>query len=105
MRHSAPSALYFEPTTQTYVGGDFWDGRVPDLAGQARQPPLDPEEMGNIPTNGIYPPHAGGTGPAAQKVSKRPYAALFTKAYGVDVFKEFSVAGDLHADHRGDRGL
>ena len=88
----SPIGPYFEPTTQTYVGGDFWDGRVPDLAGQARQPPVDPEEMDNIPTNGIYPPHAGGYSVlVVQKVSKRPYAALFTKAYGMDVFKEFSV--------------
>ena len=50
---NAPTAAYaaFSPNfhrnrTGVYVGGQFLDGRKPDLAGQAGGPPLNPIEMG-----------------------------------------------------------
>ena len=50
---NAPTAAYakFTPKFQRlkdgrYVGGQFLDGREPDLAGQAGGPPLNPLEMG-----------------------------------------------------------
>ncbi len=52
---SAPSAayasfsppLFFNPDEETYVGGQFWDGRADDLKLQAQQPFLNPLEMHN----------------------------------------------------------
>lgn len=50
---SAPSAAYAAFTPEfhrdadgVWVGGMFWDGREPDLEGQAGGPPLNPIEMG-----------------------------------------------------------
>ena len=50
---TAPTAAYatftpgFHMTEEgIWVGGMFWDGREPDLAGQAGGPPLNPIEMG-----------------------------------------------------------
>ena len=50
---NAPTASYaqFNPRFHLredgeYVGGLFWDGREPDLEGQAGGPPLNPMEMG-----------------------------------------------------------
>jgi cytochrome c peroxidase len=38
---------YFHQTDEgTWVGGQFWDGRAPDLMEQAGGPPLNPVEMG-----------------------------------------------------------
>src|ERR1019366_2567896 len=46
----------------TYLGGEFWDGRTPNTAEQARMPFLDQNEMANTPI-GPFPPHAGGYSP------------------------------------------
>lgn len=50
---TAPTAAYamFTPEFHVndagmWIGGMFWDGREPDLAGQAGGPPLNPIEMG-----------------------------------------------------------
>jgi cytochrome c peroxidase len=50
---NAPSAAYaaFSPpfhrdSKGRFIGGQFWDGRATDLAGQAGGPPLNPIEMG-----------------------------------------------------------
>jgi cytochrome c peroxidase len=50
----------------TYLGGQFWDGRTPNLAEQARMPFLDQNEMANLPV-GPFPPHAGGFSPLVAK--------------------------------------
>lgn len=39
--------LHYDPVEGTYLGGLFWDGRVPDLQAQAGEPFLNPLEMGN----------------------------------------------------------
>jgi cytochrome c peroxidase len=71
----------------TYLGGEFWDGRMPDNAAQAKLPFMDQNEMANTPV-GPFPPHAGGYSPlVAQKLHNRPYAPLFQKVFGRDVFK------------------
>jgi cytochrome c peroxidase len=75
-----------------WVGGAFWDGRVPDLAAQARQPFLSPLEMANRPTNGIVPPHAGGySSLVVHKVRQQPYAKLFKEIYGPNVFNDRTI--------------
>src|SRR6266478_9526092 len=73
----SPEGPYCDPGLRTWLGGNFWDGRVPDLAAQGLQPPINPNEMANIP-DGPYPPATGGYSPLlVQKLAKRPYAALF----------------------------
>ena len=55
---------YFDAEFATaWVGGLFWDGRVPDLSTQAQQPFINPNEMNNTPTNGVFPPLASGVIP------------------------------------------
>ena len=56
----SPYGPVFNATLGTWLGGDFWDGRVRDLRHQSQQPPINPDEMANTPTNGIYPPPFGG---------------------------------------------
>ncbi len=89
----SPVGPYYDATfAQAYVGGDFWDGRVPDLSGQARQPFVDPNEMANIPTNGIYPPPSGGYSlRVVEQVRKAPYARLMKRIFGKDVFTKYTV--------------
>jgi cytochrome c peroxidase len=90
-----PTGPVFYPVKGVWIGGDFWDGRVPDLSGQARQPFVNPNEMANTPV-GPLPPVAGGYSPlVVQKVKTGPYASLFKKVYGKNAFKNYSVA-DLY---------
>jgi cytochrome c peroxidase len=86
----SPVGPYYDPGLKTWLGGDFWNGRVPDLATQALQPPLNPNEMANIP-EGPYPPLNGGYPPLlVQKLANRPYTGLFKQVYGQDAFQVFS---------------
>src|SRR5580693_10320667 len=74
-----------------YIGGDFWDGRVPDEAHQALQPFIDANEMANLSSNGIQDPVAGGySALVVKKVQSRPYTPLFKQVYGKDVFKLYT---------------
>ena len=54
----SPEGPYYDPGLRTWLGGNFWDGRVPDLAEQGLQPPINPNEMANTP-EGPYPPANG----------------------------------------------
>jgi cytochrome c peroxidase len=82
----SPVGPYYDPGLRTRLGGNFWNGRVADLAGQALQPPLNPNEMANIP-EGPYPPATDGYSPLlVQKLANRPYTALFKQLYGEDAF-------------------
>ena len=86
----SPEGPYYDPSLRTWLGGNFWDGRVPDLAAQGLQPPINPNEMANI-LEGPYPPAAGGYSPLlVQKLAKRPYAALFKQVYGQDAFQVYT---------------
>jgi cytochrome c peroxidase len=86
-----PIGPYFDTNAGVYIGGDFWDGRVPDLATQALQPPINPNEMANTATNGVYPPLAGGySALVAQKLATRPYTPLFLQVYGQQAFQVYT---------------
>ena len=87
----SPVGPVYNATAAGYIGGTFWDGRTQDLAGQAHQPPINPNEMDNTPTNGIYPPVFGGYSQLlAQKLQSRPYTHLFYEIYGKDVFTKYT---------------
>jgi cytochrome c peroxidase len=82
----SPEGPYYDAHQQVWLGGNFWNGRVPDLAKQALQPPINPNEMANTP-EGPYPPTIGGYSPLlVQKLAKRPYTELFKQVYGLQVF-------------------
>ena len=86
----SPVGPVFNPTLGVFLGGDFWDGRVPDLSGQAKQPPLNPNEMNNFPV-GPFPPVQGGFSPLlAEKLKNRPYTHLFRQVFGRDAFAKFT---------------
>jgi cytochrome c peroxidase len=77
---NSPSAGYaaFTPlfTLKSGIkGGQFWDGRAPDLAAQARGPFLNPVEMNNTTR-----------GQVIGKIALRPYAPLFQEVCGLDAF-------------------
>jgi Di-haem cytochrome c peroxidase len=55
----SPEGPFYDPHLQVWLGGNFWDGRVPDLSKQGLQPPINPNEMANTP-EGPYPPTSGG---------------------------------------------
>ena len=86
---NTPTAAYakFAPKFQRledgrYVGGQFLDGREPDLAGQAGGPPLNPIEMGM---------------PDKASVVKRlweypPYVTAFAKLFGPKVTDDTDAA-------------
>ena len=81
---NAPTATYaasspefhFDEQLGEYVGGQFWDGRTPSLAEQAKGPPLNPAEM---------------MMPSAEEVVARirenpEYEAAFRTLYGDNIF-------------------
>ena len=63
--------LAWDSVEGLYVGGLFWDGRSNDLAAQAGEPFLDPNEMAN-------PSRAA----VVEKVRKAPYFSDFVRLYG-----------------------
>jgi cytochrome c peroxidase len=85
----SPVGPFFNANKGVWIGGDFWDGRVPDLSGQAKQPPINPNEMNNTPV-GPFPPVQGGFSQLlAEKLKSRPYTPLFLQVYGQDAFAKF----------------
>src|SRR6195256_6019034 len=86
----SPEGPSFDPHLKVWLGGNFWDGRVPDLAKQGLQPPINPNEMANTP-EGPYTPANGGYSPLlVQKLENRPYTALFKQVYGQDAFQVYT---------------
>jgi cytochrome c peroxidase len=82
----SPVGPFFDPVfANAWVGGNFWDGRVPDLSTQARQPFVNPNEMNNTPT-GPFPPPAGGFSALVVSKVQAKYGAQFQAIYGFDVF-------------------
>ena len=82
----SPEGPYYDTDLDVFLGGNFWDGRAPDEAAQARMPFLDPNEMANTPV-GPLPPHAGGFSPlVADKLKTRPYSFLFQQVFGRNIF-------------------
>ncbi len=80
---NAPTASYarFSPAFHRneagdYIGGQFLDGREPDLAGQAGGPPLNPIEMG-------MPDKAA----VVERLRENPaYLSAFKRFYGNDIW-------------------
>jgi len=58
------------------LGGLFWDGRVPDLEGQAGGPPLNPLEMGMVDQAAVV----------ERLTDDDEYFSAFIELYGDDVF-------------------
>ena len=86
----SPEGPYYDPGLRTWLGGNFWDGRVSDLAKQGLQPPINPNEMANTP-EGPYTPANGGYSPLlVQKLADRPYTPLFKQVYGQDAFQKYT---------------
>ncbi len=88
----SPIGPFYDAAVGVYIGGGFWDGRVPDEAHQALQPFIDANEMGNLSSNGIQDPVAGGySALVVKKVQSRPYTPLFKQVYGPDVFTKYTT--------------
>ena len=95
----SPYGPYFDSNLLVWIGGNFWDGRVVDLVGQAQQPPINPVEMANTPLPGTssppgatgYPPVFGGYSPLlAEKLQHRPYTKMLKEVWGPKVFEQES---------------
>lgn len=79
-----PSAAYasfsprreFDAKEETWVGGQFWDGRMDDLVAQAKGPFLNPLEMNNSSADEVV-----------GKVRQSNYRALFEKVYGAGALR------------------
>lgn len=86
----APTASYakfsppfhYDEEKKAYVGGQFWDGREEDLAGQAGGPPLNPIEMGMPDKASII-----------ERIKENSYyVETMQKLYGNDIFKDIDKA-------------
>jgi cytochrome c peroxidase len=85
----SPIGPFFDADfAQAYIGGTFWNGRTPDLAGQAHQPFMDPNEMANIPTNGIYPGLYGGYSARVVDQAINNWGPQFGQAFYPGILKE-----------------
>ncbi len=86
---NAPSTMYapfipelrFDPQTQQYTGGQFWDGRAADLEDQAALPLLNPIEMNNPDKAAVV-----------SAIERAPYARAFASAFGPDAFGDVDAA-------------
>ena len=84
----SPVGPFFDNVfAQAWVGGDFWDGRVPDLTTQAMQPFINPDEMNNTPTNGIFPPVQGGFSALVAMKAVTEFPAQFEAAFGQGIIQ------------------
>ena len=63
---------HYDEKDETYVGGQFWDGRADDLIEQAKGPFLNPLEMNNASAAEVV-----------EKVQRSAYRDLFQQVYGV----------------------
>ncbi|PLX38743.1 MAG: methylamine utilization protein MauG [Hyphomicrobiales bacterium] len=86
---NAPTAAYssFSPAFHKtkagiFAGGQFHDGREPDLAGQAGGPPLNPIEMGMPDKASVV----------ARLMENADYVTAFKALYGDDIFTEADTA-------------
>jgi Di-haem cytochrome c peroxidase len=79
-----PVGPVFRASLGVYIGGDFWDGRVPDLSGQAKQPPINPNEMANTPM-----------GPYVSTPSGRVFTASRREAQEPPLYSPFPATHDI----------
>ena len=83
-----PSAAYasfsskreYNAKDETWVGGQFWDGRMDDLVAQAKGPFLNPLEMNNASPQDVV-----------DKVRQSKYRELFGKVHGNQTLNEASA--------------
>ena len=86
---NAPSAMYmayspafhYDTEGQTYVGGQFDDGRANSLEDQAMKPFLNPVEMGDADKAEVI-----------SHLQADPNAAAFTNVFGPNAFSDIDVA-------------
>jgi len=87
---NAPTAAYamvsphfhFDKKKQQYRGGEFLDGREPDLAGQAGGPPLNPVEMGMSDKKMVVD----------RLKANKAYVKLFQENFGEKIFDDIDQA-------------
>ena len=79
--------FHYDAEEGLYVGGQFWDGRVANLAEQAKGPFLNPLEMANPDEKTVV-----------EKVRSSEYAGLFREVYGTAAFDDPNKAYDMIAD-------
>jgi cytochrome c peroxidase len=79
--------FHYDADDETYVGGQFWDGRASSLEDQAKGPFLNPIEMNNPSKAAVV-----------AKVKNSSYAPTFKQVYGGNVFADVNAAYDDIAD-------
>jgi cytochrome c peroxidase len=75
--------FHYDAAKTSYVGGQFWDGRAKNVADQAKGPILNPLEMNEANKELVI-----------DAVKSGPYADLFKKVWGANVFEESETAYD-----------
>lgn len=84
--------LHYDKNEEAYIGGNFWDGRVNNLAEQAKGPFLNVLEMANPDEEAVV-----------ASVRKASYAPLFRQVFGpdslADVKKAFHRIAEAIADY------
>ena len=79
--------FYYDSAKASYVGGQFWDGRAKNVADQAKGPILNPLEMNTANKQSVL-----------NAVKAGPYADLFKKVWGANIFDDTEMAyNDLAA--------
>jgi cytochrome c peroxidase len=86
-----PSAAYasfspprsYQEKDETWVGGQFWDGRADTLVEQAKGPFLNPLEMNNASADEVV-----------AKIRKARYRLLFERVFGAESLENSSRAFD-----------
>ena len=96
-----PSAAYasfspkprYDPEDETYVGGQFWDGRAATLMEQAQGPFLNPLEMNNKDAWEVV-----------QKIKQADYRDLYEEVYGDNALDVGPLTAEI-AFHRAARAI
>jgi cytochrome c peroxidase len=79
--------FHYDAALTSYVGGQFWDGRAMNETEQAKGPILNPLEMNGANKQSVI-----------DAVKAGPYADLFKKVWGANVFEDTETAyNDLAA--------
>jgi cytochrome c peroxidase len=73
--------FHYDREEETYVGGQFWDGRAADLIEQAKGPFLNPLEMANPNEKSVV-----------DKVRGSDYAGLFREVFGANALADVNEA-------------
>jgi len=79
--------FYFDTNEGIFFGGQFLDGRAATLEEQAKQPLLNPVEMGNPDKFSVV-----------EKVSHAEYATDFKAVYGDNIFNDTELAFEKIAE-------